>query len=466
MYKSTATVLVDKKAQPGVIDYNDILSSERLTNTYAQLVERPAVMDEVIKRLDLPLTRNDLEGKISVSPIKDTQLLSISVTDANPELAASLANTTAMVFADDNASQFAPAGTVRIARPAEIPTSPFSPKVAFNVAFAVILGLIVSAGLGVLLDYLDDTVKTSRDVESIAEVPALGMIGRFQVDTGPVVANEQHTRVAEAYRQLRTNVHFTTLSSELKTIVVTSSNPAEGKSTTAANLATVLAQAGDRVILVDTDLRRSSLRSIFNTKTSIGLTGLLLSEKHDIGEALVETHWQNLWLLPSGITPPNPSELLTSARMQRLIESLREAADYVIFDTPPILAVTDAIVLAARTDGTILVTEAGGTRTEALREAARSLKQANARVLGVVLNKAKVSTKSDYYYHAEPRESEVRTPRRVEVPAPAAPRVMPAIEPVAYAPELAQADDHVWQEALAALRKRQLEAASPAERSL
>jgi non-specific protein-tyrosine kinase len=255
------------------------------------------------------------------------------------------------------------------------------------------------------------------------------------------VSNEQHTRSAEAYRQLRTNVHFTTLGSELKTIVVTSSNPAEGKSTTAANLATVLAQAGDRVILVDTDLRRSSLRGIFNTKTSIGLTGLLLSNSHDPSQALVETHWENLLLLPAGVMPPNPSELLTSARMLSVIQSLRQMADYVIFDTPPILAVTDAIVLAARTDGTILVTEAGGTRTEALRQAARTLKQANARVLGVVLNKGKTSLQSDYYYREE---------GSAKTAAPA--HTTAAVLPIPQATAPIPADDQVWQEALATLK--------------
>ncbi|HLF78352.1 MAG TPA: polysaccharide biosynthesis tyrosine autokinase [Dehalococcoidia bacterium] len=444
MYRSTATVLVDRKAQPGVIDYNDILSSERLTNTYAQLVERPAVLDEVIKRLSLPITRGDLQSKIDVTPIKETQLLSLSVTDADPVLAATVANTTAQVFAEDNASQFAPAGTVRIARPAEASSAPVSPKVMFNVAFALILGGIVSAGLALLLDYLDDTVKTSEDIEVVAGLPTLGMIGRFRAGSGPATTNEQHTRSAEAYRQLRTNVHFTTLGSELKTIVVTSSNPAEGKSTTAANLATVLAQAGDRVILVDTDLRRSSLRSIFNTPASIGLTGLLLSDSHDTAKALVATRWENLQLLPSGVMPPNPSELLTSAHMMRVIQSLRQMADYVIFDTPPILAVTDAIVLAARTDGTILVAESGGTRTDSLRQAARTLKQANARVLGVVLNKAKTSFRGDYYYTSEDREP-------VSVTAEAPRTARPVAEPA-----LVQGEAQVWQEALASLRRRRL----------
>src|SRR5262249_6822790 len=152
-----------------------------------------------------------------------------------------------------------------------------------------------------LLDYLDDTVKSSEDIENVAGLPTLGMISRFRPETGLAVSRDQHSRSAEAYRQLRTNVHFTSLGSELKTIVITSANPDEGKSTTAANLATVLAQAGDRVILVDTDLRRSSLRKTFDVGNSFGLTGLLLNDIQDPSLALVATRWKNLQLLPAGV---------------------------------------------------------------------------------------------------------------------------------------------------------------------
>jgi capsular exopolysaccharide synthesis family protein len=398
VYRATVTMLVNKTATPGSIDYTDVLTSERLTNTYAQLVERPEVMTEVINRLDLQLPQSDLAKKIEVSTITDTQLLSISVKDADPEFATTLANSVAQAFADDNASQLAPAGTVTIAKQAQTPRAPVSPKMALNLSFAIILGMLVAGGLGLLLDYLDDTVKGEDDVEVLTGTPTLATISRFRPETGPAFATEQKSRSAESYRQLRTNVHFTTLGSELKTIVITSANPDEGKSTTAANLASVLAQAGDRVILVDTDLRRSSLRSVFDGVASIGLTGLLLNESQEPQVALIPTRWQNLHFLPAGVLPPNPSELLTSARMIRVIDKLRNLADYVIFDTPPVLAVTDAIVLAARTDGTIVVTESGKTRREALRQTARTLSQANTRIIGVVLNKTRGKHGADYYY--------------------------------------------------------------------
>jgi capsular exopolysaccharide synthesis family protein len=400
VYRASATMLVNRTTTPGVIEYSDILTSERLTNTYAQLVTRPSVLDEVKKRLALTLPNNELEAKLAVAPVAETQLFQVAANDPDPGFAALLANTTAQAFVDDNASQLTPTGFVSIARPAEVPTTPISPKPMFNIALAVVVGLMLAGGLGLLLDYLDDTIKTNEDVEAVAELPTLAQIGRFRAKTGPAFATELHSRTAEAYRQLRTNVHFTGLGRQLKTIVVTSAHPEEGKSTTAANLATVLAQAGSRVILVDTDLRRSSLNKTFDGPNSFGLTGLLLNDIHDPSIALIGTRWKNLQLLPSGVLPPNPSELLTSTRMQRLVGMLRGLADYVIFDTPPVLAVTDAIVLAARADGTVLVAEAGKTRSEALRIAARTLKQANVNVIGVVLNKAKVSMSGAYYYRS------------------------------------------------------------------
>ncbi|MPZ48773.1 MAG: polysaccharide biosynthesis tyrosine autokinase [Dehalococcoidia bacterium] len=481
VYKATSTLLVNRTAIPGTIAYDDILTSERLTNTFSKLVERPAVLDEIIRRLELTVTRSDLDKKIEVAAVKETQLLEISVADPVPAFAATLANTTAQAFADDNASQLSSPGTVTIAKPAEAPEQPTSPKLAFNLAFAIALGLIMATGLGLLLDYLDDTVKSTEDVETIAGLPTLGQIGRFKPESGPAFATDIHSRSAEAYRQLRTNVHFTALGSQLKTIVITSANPEEGKSTTAANLATVLAQAGDRVILVDTDLRRSSLRGTFDGPNSFGLTGLLLNDVHDPSIALVNTRWKNLRLLPAGMLPPNPSELLTSTRMVRVIEALRELADYVIFDTPPVLAVTDAIILAARTDGTIVVAQADRTRTEALKLAIQSLRQANIHLVGVVLNKAKVRHGGDYYYRDDKSQAIEIEPAQVQpaqqrieaaetlfsaTPPAAAPRAIeqpkvqaPAAQKAQVAPDPAR--EKMLRARLAALRAHQ--PASPPE---
>jgi capsular exopolysaccharide synthesis family protein len=194
----------------------------------------------------------------------------------------------------------------------------------------------------------------------------------------------------------------------LKTILVTSCSPGEGKSTTAAGLAAVLAQAGESVILVDTDLRRPTQHTIFGVPNSFGLTGLLLSDAYDPAPALVPSGLKNLQLLPSGPLPPNPADLLMSENMERIVANLRQRADYVIFDSPPVLAVTDATILAGRTDGTILVAEAGSTRTRNVMDALQDLEKTQARLVGLVVNKvrSRAARYYGYYYGSRPKSQE------------------------------------------------------------
>lgn len=417
---------------------NALEVNERLTNTYVNLITRRPIFEAVLTTLGLTnLSVDDLARKVAVTPVEQTQLISISATDADPALAAAIANAMAQTFVADVTQQLGKNGAVMVSELAAPAREPYTPKLAMNVAIAVFMSLMLAGGLIAALEYLDDTVKTAEDIEPLG-LTSLGMISRFRGGrrgrSEPLEASDFNSATAESYRQLRTNIRFTSLGSGLKTIVVTSAGPGEGKSTTASNLAAVLAQAGDRVILVDADLRRSSLRKTFESPTSFGLTGLLYNDIHDPSVALVNTRWKNLRLLPAGVLPPNPSELLTSARMQRVIEALRGMADYVIFDTPPVLAVTDAIVLAARTDGTLVVAEAHRTRNEALRETVKLLQQANARIAGIVLNRVK-RRPEDYYYYREELPEDL-----VEVEADIRKEIAPAAKPAAVAHQPAPAD--------------------------
>ncbi|MBI2305617.1 MAG: CpsD/CapB family tyrosine-protein kinase [Chloroflexi bacterium] len=201
--------------------------------------------------------------------------------------------------------------------------------------------------------------------------------------------------VAEAYRQLRTNIQFSSLDRPLKTLLVTSTSPEEGKSTILANLATTMAQTGKSVIVVDCDLRRPSLHQIFGVGNGTGLTSAMVSM--DIFP-FQDTGIGNLRLLPSGPLPPNPSELLGSQRMEEIIQELSEQADYVLFDSPPIIAVTDAAVLATKVDGVLLVISAGTTRREMAQQAKGLLDKVNAHLIGVVLNNVKYDVSLHHYY--------------------------------------------------------------------
>ena len=219
-----------------------------------------------------------------------------------------------------------------------------------------------------------------------------------------VTISNPRSPISEAYRTLRTNLEFSSLDKPLKTMVVTSAGPEEGKSTTLANLAVTLAQAEKEVILVDCDLRRPSQHEIFGVGNGAGLTSMVVDEEAFKNPPLQETPVPNLKLLPSGPLPPNPSELLGSRRMEEIIATLRERADLVLFDAPPIIAVTDAAVLASKVDGVLLVISAGTTKRDHAQRAKALLEKVNARLVGAVLNNVRMDI-SLHRYYAEQKQA-------------------------------------------------------------
>nr|WP_226528051.1 CpsD/CapB family tyrosine-protein kinase [Metabacillus niabensis] len=203
--------------------------------------------------------------------------------------------------------------------------------------------------------------------------------------------------IAEQFRTIRTNIQFSNVDEELQTMIVTSSGPAEGKSTTTANLAVVFAQQGKRVLLIDADLRKPTVHYTFRTENHIGLSNVL-TRQSSLEEAVTLTAQDKLWVLASGPIPPNPSELLGSKGMKNLLEQAKDQYDVIILDTPPVLAVTDAQVLANLTDGVVLVVSSGKTEIDAAKKSKELLESAKAKILGVVLNNKKVQDSQYYYY--------------------------------------------------------------------
>jgi non-specific protein-tyrosine kinase len=210
--------------------------------------------------------------------------------------------------------------------------------------------------------------------------------------------SDPRSPISEAYRTLRTNLDFASLDQALKTLVVTSVGVSEGKSTMLANLAVVSAQAGRRVVLADADLRRPTLHEVFGLDNDIGLTTLMMDEAALASPPLRDTGIKGLSVLTSGPLPPNPAELMGSRRMEEVIAALAEEADQVLFDTPPVVAVTDAAVLATKVDGVILVIRAGKTRREYARMAVQRLEQINARLVGTVLTNVQLGAGFEGYY--------------------------------------------------------------------
>lgn len=212
-----------------------------------------------------------------------------------------------------------------------------------------------------------------------------------------ITVTQPRSPVSEAYRTLRTNIQFYSLDRAVQTLLITSAGPGEGKSTTLANVAVTFAETGRNVALVDCDLRRPSLHTLFDVPNNTGLT-TVIREEQAIADALVTTRVPNLRILPSGPLPPNPSELLGSQRMDRVIEGLRDIAEIVLFDSPPMIAVTDAAVLSSKIDGVVLVVSIGKTKRDHVVRAKRLLGTVNAKVLGVVLNNVKFDGSLYRYY--------------------------------------------------------------------
>jgi non-specific protein-tyrosine kinase len=211
-----------------------------------------------------------------------------------------------------------------------------------------------------------------------------------------ITLTDPRSPLSEAYRTLRTNLSFYSLDDPLRTLVITSPAPDEGKSTVAANLAVTLAQAGNRTILVDCDLRKPMVHSLFGVDNQRGFTEMVLDEK--VEPPLQATTVENLWLLTSGVKPPNPADLLGSRQVDRVIERLKTQADMILFDAPPVIAVTDAVVLGAKVDGVLLVVQAGKTRREHAERAKHILEQARVRIVGATLTNAPRDSGLGSYY--------------------------------------------------------------------
>ena len=215
---------------------------------------------------------------------------------------------------------------------------------------------------------------------------------------GLITISDPRSSVSEAFRTLRTNLQFASVDRELYSILVTSAEPGARKSSTLANLAVTMAQAEKRIILIDCDLRKPSLHELFNLENEVGLVTMMLEDEALANPPLQETGVTGLWLLASGPLPPRPSDLLGSRRMERIIETLGERADVLLFDAPPVLAVTDASILATKIDGVLLVTSAGRTKREQVKDAIAQLEKVNAHIVGAVLNNVEASRRRGYAY--------------------------------------------------------------------
>jgi succinoglycan biosynthesis transport protein ExoP len=409
------------------------LSQERVTS-YVELVRSRRVAEEVVQRLRLPVRPEDLIKHVTASSALESVLIDVGVEDTDPESAAAVANTIGEVFTGlvDELERplepgAAPAVAVRIVQPAVSPDEPSSTGLPLMLALGFLAGAAVGVAGALARNALDTSVKTPEHLRAATGAPNLGTIAHDPgVPKRPLTVHEDpQSPRAEAFRQLRTNLQFVDVDNPRKVIVVTSSLPSEGKTTTTVNLGVALALAGSRVLLIEADLRRPKLADLLGLDRTAGLT-TVLSGRSEYAQ-VVQPWGGMLDVLASGPLPPNPSELLASDHMRTLLRHLRDRYDVVLVDTPPLLPVTDAAAVAPATDGAMLVCRFRKTTRPQVDAAATALAAVSAPLLGTVLTMVPVSSRSAARYGSYYRASgPVTTPAAPG--GPSTPRV-PGREP-------------------------------------
>ncbi|MGO9902905.1 MAG: polysaccharide biosynthesis tyrosine autokinase [Solirubrobacteraceae bacterium] len=387
--------------------YAGSLFTQDRVQSYVDIIGNTPVTEAAIKSVGANLTPSQLASDLSVDAPANTVLINVHVTNASPRVAQALANALARNFISfdaslERSSTGASPVKISISEPAALPTSPSSPNRRLDLALALLVGLVLAVGVAVGLDVGDKRLRDLAQLSEIVPLPVLAVIPNYRrvSESAWVVEPQEHSERAESFRHLRTSVQFINIGSPTKSLVVTSPQSSDGKTTVACNLAAVYADAGVRVLLVDADLRAPRVAHYFSLNPSPGLTDWLRDPSLTTDVVQTSAERPNLDIIASGPQPPNPSELLSSPRMHEILATLTAEYDVVIFDAPPILPVTDAAVLAASCDSVLLVTRARATRVDGILRSLETLKGVDARMVGVILNGSQrpFSQGSSYYY--------------------------------------------------------------------
>jgi capsular exopolysaccharide synthesis family protein len=391
--------------------------SQARVQSYVKAVDSPMVLQPVIDTLGLEMTAEELSESVAATTDLNTVLVNIAVSDSSAVRSAAIAQSVATNLIEAIEELEKPKSgesspfNVSVIKPATAPASPSSPNTKLNLILGLLTGLAVGIAAGILRARLDTRIRGEADLRNSTDAPILGGIS-FDPDATrkPLLTQSgpQSPR-AESFRQLRTNLQFANVAGSANTVLITSSVPGEGKSTTATNLAIAMAEAGQAVCLVDADLRRPMVHDYMGLEKSAGLTTALIgaAEVHDL---LQPWGSDSLYILTSGQIPPNPSELLGSESMRLLIETLETSFDVVIIDAPPLLPVTDAAVLSQHVGGVLLVVGSQKLSQHDLEKSLNALKMVGAKLLGVVLNRVPAKGPDAYaysYYGSESATTEV-----------------------------------------------------------
>ena len=403
IYKSSTTyVLISDSSNEGITT-SEVTLNEKLIATYKEIIKSRNILEKVINNLKLDMTTQELARTISVEQVSTSSMIKITVANEDPETAKSIAETIGYEFSKEIESLYkiSNLGLVDKALTPTIPSNRSNTK-----EIVMINGGAIAASIMIIfmLFYFDNTIKDQEQVEEKTNLPVLGsvpLVSKKKEDKSKdlIVHNDPKSPISEGIRTIRTNLQFSNVDAINKKIMITSSMPGEGKSFTSANIATAFAQDGNKVLIVDCDMRKGRIHKIFEISNNKGLSNLLIDNiEKNYKKYIKKTKIENLEILPSGIVPPNPSELLNSEANKKLISILEKEYDYIIFDCVPINGLPDSLIMTNLVNKVMIVCAANITPTELLQKTKTSLQNVDADIAGIIINKTK-STYNKYYGH-------------------------------------------------------------------
>jgi len=412
-----AATLINTYAET-YVELRQSLDVERLANTKRQLQALLAETETQIETISQPIA--EIDAQIRADPVnadvlfRERDAILEGLQDQLDPLE-SEANRIRTTLGDINLGvELSAGGGAEVLSTAWVPDAPVSPNIPLNIAIGLVIGLFVGSVLAFVRDYFDDSVKTKEMVDKVTGVSTLGLIPKISGGSDVVTVTNPTAPAAEAFRLLRTSVKFLGIERQVRVVQVTSPSPGEGKTMVAVNLAVAFAQSGDRVVVVGADLRRPRMEELLDVPLTPGLTAVLIGDVTLPQAIQTADAVPNLSVLPAGYPPPNPSELLSGERARRLIDVLGQTYDVVVIDCPPILPVTDALVIARMADTTLLVTSANKTSKRSLTRAVELLRQVDAPLSGTVLNSASADdtfSTEPYRYESAVKPSRGRRPQ-------------------------------------------------------
>ena len=434
VYQANASILVQQRSSGFSVAPSDFGASERLASIYRLQATAKPFLDRLAEREDIPFSPSLLRSMVSANTRQNPPILELSARHRTPEVAAFVAQAAAEELIDYAieqrlteiarvqsaaaaqgitntqdlvGSQLSAVDSLSMLEPVVPPVSPVVPRTRRNVILGAILGFMLAAVGALALESLQDNVSSVEQLNSRFGVSGLGVIQRWSGEEAAegevILLSAPSSYHAEAFRQMRVNLQFATAGESDNVVLVSSPQPGEGKSTIRANLAVALGQSGRKVVVVDGDLRMPSMHKLFATnERAPGLSNALADREIDPASIIHATDVYGVDLVPSGQTPPNPVELLGSPAMSLVLDRLKKEYDIVLVDSPPVLAVADASILASQSDGIIMVVDSSTTKSSSFQAALDTLSVTQVKVLGAVVNKLKLPRFGygyDYSYH-------------------------------------------------------------------